>query len=544
MISVAKKIKWIPEFGLERELDWLSNMHDWLISKKRYWGLALPIWECKKCNNFEVIGSYSELKQKAIDGWKIFEGKSPHKPWVDEVNIKCSKCGNVIERIPDVGNPWLDAGIVPFSTITKDNIGEPLYTTNRKEWVKWFPADFITESFPGQFKNWFYSMIAMSTVLENQNPYEVVLGFATLLGEDGRPMHKSWGNAIEFNEGAEKIGVDVMRWMFVKQNPADNLLFGYKIAEETRRNFHLTLWNIYNFFVTYANLEGWKPTKTQKISINNVLDGWIVVRLRDTIVNTTKALNAYDARLGGIFIEDFVSDMSLWYIRRSRQRIGLSADDNRDKNDFYIITDFILKNLCRILAPFTPFIADNIFTNLTKTTSVHLAEWPSDKFIKNLDSLIGGKKDAEILITSMNLVRKIAEKGHSQRKEEKIAVKQPLSNITICNKESLDPAFEILIKDELNVKNVIWSKCSGDELSVVLDTKITPELEEEAKTRQLIRDIQNERKILNVNLSDKIDVVSPWIPKDKKLVNLLIKKALINKISLGETFGVKKSSSS
>src|SRR3989344_2582584 len=256
MIEVIKKIKWLPEFGRNRELDWLNNMHDWLISKKnRYWGLALPIYECKKCHHFEVIGSKEELKKRAISGWELLKGKSPHKPWIDEVKIKCAKCNAVVSRISDVGNPWLDAGIVPYSTISKDNKSDPLYLENNAEWKKWFPVNFITESFPGQFKNWFYALVAMSTALENEPPFKTVLGFGTLLGEDGRPMHKSWGNAIEFNEGADKIGVDVMRWMYARQSPEDNMLFGYKHADEVRRQFYLMLWNIYKYFIEYANLD-------------------------------------------------------------------------------------------------------------------------------------------------------------------------------------------------------------------------------------------------------------------------------------------------
>ncbi|MDO9027986.1 MAG: class I tRNA ligase family protein, partial [Candidatus Roizmanbacteria bacterium] len=259
MIEVAKKIKWMPEFGLERELDWLKNMNDWLISKKnRYWGLALPIYECRGCGGFEVIGSKEELEKRAVSGWKEFEGHSPHKPFIDEVKIKCQNCGKTVSRLNDVGNPWLDAGIVAYSTISEDNQGQPLYLKDKKKWRSWFPVDLITESFPGQFKNWFYAQIAMSTVMENTPPFKRVLGFATLVGEDGRPMHKSWGNAIEFNEGADKIGVDVMRWMFSRHSPADNLLFGYKRADEVRRQFYLMLWNVYKFFVEYANLDKFK----------------------------------------------------------------------------------------------------------------------------------------------------------------------------------------------------------------------------------------------------------------------------------------------
>jgi len=258
MRSIAEKINWIPGFGEDREMDWLTNMHDWLISKKnRYWGLALPIWECHKCHNFEVIGSKEELKEKAVEGWKDFAGKSPHKPQIDAIKIKCSKCGNVSSRVEPVGNPWLDAGIVPFSTISENNKAcgfipsktKPLYLADKQEWKKWFPADFITESFPGQFKNWFYALIAMSTVLEDINPFKTVLGFATMVDSSGRGFHKSLGNSIEFVEGADKAGADVVRWMCVRQNPAENLQFGYKSADETRRKFHLKLWNIYNFLL-------------------------------------------------------------------------------------------------------------------------------------------------------------------------------------------------------------------------------------------------------------------------------------------------------
>ena len=261
MKEVTEKISWLPSFGLDREMDWLSNMHDWLISKKnRYWGLALPIWECTKCNNFEVFGSKEELKEKAVEGWKKFDGKSPHKPQIDEVKVKCSNCGSLVSRIEPVGNPWLDAGIVPFSTISENNKAagfdksntKPLYLADREKWQKWFPADFITESFPGQFKNWFYSLIAMSTVLEDAIPTKTVLGFATMVDGNGRGFHKSLGNSIEFVDAADKAGADVIRWMCARQNPAENLQFGYQLADEARRKFHLKLWNVYNFLVTYG----------------------------------------------------------------------------------------------------------------------------------------------------------------------------------------------------------------------------------------------------------------------------------------------------
>lgn len=516
MVKVTKKIKWLPSFGLGRELDWLKNMHDWMISKKnRYWGLALPIWECPKCKNFEVIGSFNELKEKAKSGWDKFEGHTPHKPWIDEVKIKCLKCAEVSSRIDDVGNPWLDAGIIPYSTINKDE---------RKNWL---PADFITESFPGQFKNWFYSMIAMSTVLENSESFKTVLGFGTLLGEDGRPMHKSWGNSIEFNEGADKIGVDVMRWMYARQNPAENMLFGYKVADEVRRRFHLKLWNIYNFFVTYANLDGWKPKK--ECEGGCILDKWIIVKLNQTINLVTDALDNFDAFSASDSIDKFVDDLSLWYIRRSRDRVGPGGESKEDKNNFYQTTYGILVKLSKLLAPFVPYLSDVIYKNLSREVSVHLSNWPEVSEISGRDMK---------LVSSMEKLREVVEQVHAERKLKAIPVRQPLAKVEVYGKkvEEFDEDILQIAKEELNIKEIEFIK--GKE-RIVLDTNITPELEEESKARELMRKIQEERKNMGLNLTQKVNVENSWIPKDAKLKEWILKKAQVEKISEGE-FNVKK----
>src|SRR5262249_26959698 len=175
IMQICHDIRWIPEFGLQRELDWLKNMGDWMISKKRFWGLALPIWVCEACGTFDVIGSRDELKNRAIRGWHQFEGHGPHRPWIDHVKVKCGKCERPADRIPDVGNPWLDAGIVPYSTLRYNTEFRP-DDHEKVYWEKWFPADFITESFPGQFRNWFYAILAMSTMMEQRAPMKVLLG--------------------------------------------------------------------------------------------------------------------------------------------------------------------------------------------------------------------------------------------------------------------------------------------------------------------------------------------------------------------------------
>lgn len=522
MKDVAKEIRWIPTFGLERELDWLSNMHDWLISKpNRYWGLALPIYECKKCKEVTVIGSKEELKERAISGWDKFEGHTPHKPWIDEVKIKCKKCGQVVERLPDVGNVWLDAGIVTYSTLIDPETKKISYLSDKKYWKEWFPADFITESFPGQFKNWFYSLISMSTVLERKAPFKTVLGFATLLGEDGRPMHKSWGNAIEFNEGANIIGADVMRWTYCIQNPSQNLCFGYRVNDETRRKFYLLIWNSYNFFITYANLDKWhKKTEIKNLSY---LDKWILTRLDEVIIKVTISLDDYNPQDAALSLEKFVSDLSTWYIRRSRDRIGPSASDLKEKEKTYYTLYTIFEVLCRLLAPFVPYLSDEIYTNITGLDSVHLQDWPKESNEKSLD---------KNLLSDMEKIRSVSEIGHSERKRLMIKVRQPLAKAIIKGVSLKNKDLEYLLKDELNIKNIVWEKGKTNEVEVKYDEKLTPDLLQEGKARDLIRSIQEERKKMNCSLDQKIKIRIPIWPEEYE--ELIKKETLAEKIEKGE----------
>ena len=523
MIDVAKSISWKPEFGLGRELDWLNNMHDWLISKKnRYWGLALPIWVCDQCGEFEVVGSKEELKQKAVSGFDAFEGHTPHKPFIDEVKIKHS-CGGVMTRIGDVGNPWLDAGIVPFSTLVDPQTKKVSYTTDKKYFQEWFPADFITESFPGQFKNWFYSLIAMSAALEDTRPFETVLGFASVLAEDGRPMHKSWGNAIEFNEAADQIGVDVMRWTYARHNPERNLLFGFKTTSEVKRSFHMLLWNSYRFFANYAALEVWQP-KIEFDQPPTKLDLWILNRLNQTSFEVEEALENYDAFTATQSIESFVSDLSLWYIRRSRDRVGPTANSETDKEVCYRTMRTIFDVLSRLLMPFTPFLADMIYTNVTGEETVHLSDWPDVNTPEVIDTN---------LIDQMREVRKICEFGHAARKEKLIAVKQPLARITVygfSDKLAKEKEMIQLIKDELNVLEVIFADAKKAP-SVELDLTISDELKEMGRVREILRSIQEARKTALCRLDERIDLVLPDWPEN--FTEEIKKKSLADSLAKG-----------
>lgn len=506
MIKVAKMIDWRPAFGLDRELDWLSNMSDWLISKKnRYWGLALPIFECQSCGWFDVIGSKEELKERVVAGWDKFEGHSPHKPYIDEVKIKCDKCQKPTSRIDDVGNVWLDAGIVPFSTYVDPKSGKLSYTTDKKYWRYWFPADFITESFPGQFKNWFYSMIAMATVLEKKNPFKTVLGFASVLGEDGRPMHKSWGNAVDFNEGANSIGVDVMRWMFLLQDPEQNILFGLKKADETRKRFHLMLWNIYNFFITYANIDQWTIKSAKMTTIKNILDKWILSELTQTIITVDELLSHFYPSKAAQAIEDFVLDLSQWYVRRSRSRVGPTSTDSDDRQSCYQTLYHILIQLSQILAPFNPFISDAIFRNLSFGESVHLSQWP-----KTEPNMI----DNDIR-KQMVMAREIVEKGHAQRKAKGIKVRIPMGKLEIKLLTAVphlrNDIWELIL-DELNVKNItINKKINYPKKSVVFSQTM---LEREGQAREIIRTIQLMRKTEKYKLTDDIIAYLPSWPSE------------------------------
>jgi isoleucyl-tRNA synthetase len=447
IMEVTKKIKWMPEFGKERELDWLHNMHDWCISKKRYWGLCLPIFHCRKCDHIEVIGSKEELKERAVEGWEQFDGHSPHKPFVDNIKVNCSKCGDTISRIPDVGNPWLDAGIVPFSTMH--------YRTDFDYWKQWYPADFITECFPGQFRNWFYSLLAMSTVLEDHEPFRAILGHALVKDIHGEDMHKSKGNAIWFEIAAEKMGVELMRYVFASHNPYNNLNFGYELGPEVYRKL-LTWWNCYKFFITYATVDGFDPTK---VSMNHIeaplIDRWLLSRLNSLINRCRNRMEEFDAASVIRLMEDFMDDLSNWYIRTGRRRFWKSEND-ADKTGAYLTLYWTLEALNRIYAPILPFLSEDIYQNLVKSVdpeapeSVHLSEYPvadEDFILPELES-------------QMENVIDVVRLGRNARNDAQLKVRQPLAQLYVASRGKqeikLNEELIYLVKDELNIKEVVY----------------------------------------------------------------------------------------
>ena len=568
IMEVVDRIRWIPDFGYERELDWLRNMHDWMISKKRYWGLALPIYDCSACGTVEVIGGREELHRRAIEGWKAFEGHSPHRPYVDAVKIACPNCGRPVERIKDVGNPWLDAGIVPFSTLH--------YREDPEFWRQWFPADFITESFPGQFRNWFYSMLAMSTVLRREPPFLTIFGYALVFGEDGRPMHKSWGNAIEFDEAAERMGVDVMRWMFAKARPEENILFGWHAADEARREL-LILWNVYAFFITYARLASWAPeTDAPPLAERPILDRWILSRAAGTAAAVEDRLRDVDAVGATRALSAYLDGLSTWYLRLSRRRFSRSSD-RADRSAAFATLHEALVAAARMLAPILPFLADSMYANLVTTVlpeapdSVHLTRWPSGE--------LAGRRDEELEV-AMEAGQGAVELARTLRASAHLKTRQPLARAWLAMPDrdgSTDPDLLRIVADEINVKAievieddsalverrvkpllpkigkrlgsgipaVMAAARSGavefnddgsvtlggvtlapDEveiqatprpgtavahhegLVVVLDTELTPELVAEGDARELARAIQELRRDAGLELDDRIEL---WV---------------------------------
>ena len=487
IMEVVDQIKWIPDFGYAREMDWLRNMQDWMISKKRYWGLALPIWVCdnKSCDHHEVLGDEDELRARAVEGWDVFEGHTPHRPYVDAVKIACPKCDSTMTRIQDVGNPWLDAGSVAYSTTQ--------YRTNREYWEKWVPANWISESFPGQFRNWFYSLITMSTVFERKPPTQIVHGYSTLVAEDGRPMHKSWGNAIWFDDAAETIGVDTMRWRFMNQKLDQNLVFGYHGTDEARRRFIIPLWNTYAFFVTYARIDGWSPpaelldnpshhdeglpnlwSPWTDDAMPTVLDKWIIARLRETIAAIHAGYEAYVPVEIAQPAEAFLDDLSNWYIRRSRRRFwatrGESAGSDADKEAAYQTLYTVLVTFTKLLAPVLPYITEVMYQNLVRAVDEGAPESVHHCLIPTAEPLEAGEK---LLVDAMGAVRSAATLGHSVRATGNLKLRQPLARALIATdprrREELSQLLDLLA-DELNVKEVAFV----DEEGELVEYKLLP----------------------------------------------------------------------
>ena len=473
LLKNNESVNWTPAHIKDGRMgEWLKNNKDWAVSRSRYWGTPLPIWRCQKCAKVQVVGSVNELSNlSGTDQAKL----DLHRPFVDKVKWKC-ECGGEFNRLPFVLDCWFDSGAMPYA-----QWHYPF--ENKEKFKEQFPADYICEAMD-QTRGWFYTLQAVATLLGKPSPYKNVICLGLILDEKGNKMSKSKGNVVDPWMVVGDAGADALRWyVYSVITPGESFRFSLNLVKDVNRQFLLILWNIYNFFVTYANLTGWK-----KVESTHILDKWILVCLDKLVADVTNKLDNYDIFGSTGQIQKFVADLSTWYIRRSR---------DRQTSEFFSTCYEVLVTLCKLLAPFTPFISEEIYRNLTGEESVHLAEWP-----KSSESVVRSSE----LIEQMQSVRSICEQGHAQRKLNNLKVRQPLQKITI-DKEFSEDLLQ-LIKDELNVKDVV----NGDK--VELDTKLSRELVAEGKARDLVRDIQSARKTAGTALDEKIVVELPDWPKE------------------------------
>ena len=444
MLAENQTVEWVPEYGGKRMDDWLNNMGDWCISRKRFWGLPLPFYHCESCDHVTIVGTVQELEERAVDAAKVRALPELHRPWIDEIKVHCEQCNGETARIPEVGDCWLDAGIVPFSTNG--------YLEGSSEWGNWFPADFISEM-REQIRLWFYALAFMSVTLEDVRAYRNVLIYEKVNDEHGKPMHKSHGNAIWFDEAVEKMGADVMRWLYCESNTQQNLNFGYAVGQDVKRRL-LLFWNVYNFFVTYARLENFDPTKVSvPLEVRSLMDRWIIALLHKLVRDVTNDLEQFDAYSVARRVNSFIEQLSTWYVRRGRRRYWKSGQD-RDTMSAYVTLYEVLTTLTRTIAPIMPFLTEEVYQNLVRSVdsaapeSIHHTEWP-----RYNASLID-----EDLLTHMELAQRIVGLGRAARSTSKIKVRQPLPEMLVHAKtaDELEGLGRLQdhILSELNVKSL------------------------------------------------------------------------------------------
>jgi isoleucyl-tRNA synthetase len=465
LLEANAGVEWTPAYMGKRMDDWLRNMGDWNISRRRYFGLPLPFYPCD-CGRLNVIGSRAELAERAVSGLEQLE--ELHRPWIDEVAISCEACGAEVHRIPEVGDVWLDAGIVPFSTLGWQNPTwiEGGYATGASRevsradlpdhayWEKWFPADWVSEM-REQIRLWFYSQLFMSVALVGQAPFRKVLGYEKMLDEQGREMHGSWGNMIEAEDAFSRMGADVMRWQYCSQPPNQNLLFGFGPAHEIKRRL-LTLWNSAKFLVDYANIEGWTPSVDDLRSGPGgelqPLDRWLVARTSELVVEATAGYESWLTVNVVRAFEAFVEDLSNWYIRRSRRRFW------EGEEAAFRTLWFALVQAIRVVSPVMPFLAEHLWRALTAPasgvpTSVFLGEWPEPV------------APDEALLSEVGDVRRVVELGRQARAAAGVKLRQPLRSLVVEGAPLAGPhAGEIA--EELRIKEVSFAPVDASELDV------------------------------------------------------------------------------
>ena len=452
LIRNARTVKWYPEYQGKRMEDWLQNMSDWNISRKRFYGLPLPFYQCE-CGHLTVIGSKEELREKAVNQSQVDQLKELHRPWIDEIEIKCDHCQKTVKRVVEVGDVWLDAGIVPFSTLK--------YFEDKEYWKSYFPAEYVIEM-KEQIRLWFYSLLFMSTVLEDVAPYEQVGTHGMVVNEDGKRFSKT-GFMIRFDEAAEIIGADASRYVYLSTPPTNDVRFGYGLGEDAKRRL-LGFWNIIVFFDLYYRID--KPILSKIIQSNNLSDLWLNARI-NKFVNEAK-INYDNYETSGIIkgFEKCIDDVSNWYIRINRKRFWKS-EMNDEKLSAYSTLYQAIKKLTQVMAPIIPFMSEIIWTSLVldvekEVESVHLSTFPESVAFD------------ETILKENDIIREIITIALKLRNEKNLKVKQPLSNLYLVGyDEAIVTKYQDVIKSELNVKAIkfLTSKDPLCDVFMTLDFK-------------------------------------------------------------------------
>ena len=451
IVENNKTVNWYPSYvGEKRFGNWLENLNDWAISRSRYWGTPLPYWTCS-CGHAEMIGSREELIEKAVE--KIDKSIELHRPFIDEVHLKCPKCGGVMNRVTDVIDCWFDSGAMPFAQYHYPFENQELFETQ-------FPADYICEGID-QTRGWFYTLMVISTFVKGVSPYKNVLVNDLLLDAHGKKMSKSKGNIVEPFSTMKEYGADTVRFYLPYVSPVwVPLKFDFNGLKEVHSKFFNPLKNTYNFFSMYANIDNIDINECN-IALNKreEIDRWLISKYNKLLKYVTESYDKYDLNLVVRALTDFVSeDLSNWYIRRNRNRFW-AKDLDDSKKAVYMTTYEVLVGLSKMMAPVVPYLSDEIYTNLTKEYSVHTADFP-----KYDESLID-----ESLEEKMDLVRNLISIGRNIREENKLRVRQPLQEILIDGKnESILSDLTQLIKEELNVKDVVFVTDTSKYMNYVL----------------------------------------------------------------------------
>lgn len=515
LVETNKEINWVPEYFKEGRFQFnLESAPDWCLSRSRYWGSPIPVWRCQNCEEVKVVGSLKEIEK--LSGKRI---NDLHRPGIDEIEFRCDKCGKTMKRVPEVLDCWFESGSMPFA--------QWHYPFEREaDFKNIFPADFIVE-YTGQLRGWFYYLHVLSNCLFDSLSYKNVIVTGVLAGTDGRKMSKSFGNYPDPRLVLEKYGSDALRMYFMSSSimMGDDTSLSEKDIQDSLRKNVMILWNIYNFYSMYANyenrnissLESDKETAEKFLADarnDNVLDKWILAKLNQLIFEVTGNLEKYHLPAAARPISEFIDDLSTWYIRRSRDRF--KGDDERDKQAAIAATGYVLLQLSKVIAPFMPFLAEQLWQKVTGNNfadgdkSVHLEEWPQSHSMEHVTHNI---------MNEMAMVRKIVELGLAKRDEAGIKIRQPLLELRITNCELRDEQVA-LVADELNVKNVVCKKGEGN-IEVELNTEISDELKLEGTKRDLVRAINNLRKDVGLTIQDRAEI---YFKSDDKMIKEVFDK--------------------